>query len=514
MAQVRIGPRVELRVEPPVRAVLVDLVVVTVASMLFGSAIGLITNALDRRIRQHAPRAVGAALFALAAAAAFFPFWLNWQVRASFMVFFATASHGVLIFFKTVEVLCGTLPAGLDRSLRAWVVYFACDAEMKFAAVERAGAGAREEENDAASSQAKHRRHAPGPLPSPPLLRVLPELCVRVAGFMALQSALLHVGALCDWRPFRPRLGAVGSVLDVYFWATLLWACAEWVTALARIALHLCGFDSIAAFRLPLFRSTSPREFWSKRWNLIIHKLMHRTYFAPVRAAPPTCAAELWPHPAHAVSARQVTCAHAPSVPQVARATGSPTLGALSAFVASALFHEYMCARQRLHGGRPKHGRGWPRRACADHAQSARGAPPQVGCRRAPARKGRDGHRRGDALLLRTVRSLLPRTARCGHAAKAVCRARVAAAARRQGCVHGLADLLVWRILLRQFAARGHVFVDAGHACARDHHNRRAQLERTACRGRVVWVSPRKARMTPGGRFRRSSPGVVHMRGG
>lgn len=281
LCDMKAGPSLHLRFEPPPLPVLVDLVIVTAASMAFGGAMGLITFVLHR-LRPSAPHTVTTIVAALAAVAAFFPFWLNGQVRTHFMVFFSTASHGVLIFFKTVEVLCQTTPAGLERSLKPWMVYFACDAEMKFARPAPAGDTGGGASKAVAHSQAKAKLVQSGPLPSPPLLRVLPRLCFRMILFMGIHSTLLHVGAVFDWRPFRPRLGFVGGVLDVYFWSFLLWTCAEWVIALARIAVHACGYDTIPAFRLPLLRSTSPREFWGKRWNLIIHKLMHRTYFTPV----------------------------------------------------------------------------------------------------------------------------------------------------------------------------------------------------------------------------------------
>lgn len=305
-----------VQVELPPASVLIDLAIVTVASMVFGGAVGVVTFALEK-LRPRAPRAVSLLLAALSLLAASFPFRLNRQIRPHFMVFFATASHGVVIFFKTIEVLCQTRPAGLERSLKPWVVYFACDAEMKFA---RPAA--------AAADVAAKAKQSAGPLPSPPLLRVFPRLFIRAIVFLAANSLLLHVGALYAWRPFRPRLGAVGAVLDVYFYACLLWSCAEWVIALARMAVHVCGYDSIPAFRLPLLQSASPREFWGKRWNLIIHKLMHRTYFEPVTAR--ARAAPGRPTQGRAGAAGSTGSRGAPGTPRHARrCCPSPSAGSL-----------------------------------------------------------------------------------------------------------------------------------------------------------------------------------------
>ena len=36
-------------------------------------------------------------------------------------------------------------------------------------------------------------------------------------------------------------------------------------------------------FRNPLLASRSPRDFWAERWNLVVHGLLKRTVFKPLR---------------------------------------------------------------------------------------------------------------------------------------------------------------------------------------------------------------------------------------
>ena len=72
------------------------------------------------------------------------------------------------------------------------------------------------------------------------------------------------------------------------------------------VGLLACGYRPQTFFRNPLIESTSPIDFWSHRWNLLIKGLFHRSIFSPLRA-------------------RRMPAA----------------LGALAAFAVSGLFHEY-----------------------------------------------------------------------------------------------------------------------------------------------------------------------------
>ena len=84
---------------------------------------------------------------------------------------------------------------------------------------------------------------------------------------------------------------------------------------LCALGLLLVGFRPAVFFRAPMVLSTSPVDFWSRRWNLLVKRLFHRTIFLPLRQR---------------------------------RAPGA--LCALAAFVVSGLFHEY--AFMAASGGR------------------------------------------------------------------------------------------------------------------------------------------------------------------
>ena len=66
------------------------------------------------------------------------------------------------------------------------------------------------------------------------------------------------------------------------------------------------GHSPITLFRSPLLLSTSPQQFWGRRWNLLVHGLVRRTVFVPLKGS---------------------------GVPA--------SLASLAAFLSSGIFHEY-----------------------------------------------------------------------------------------------------------------------------------------------------------------------------
>mmetsp|Transcript_43715 Transcript_43715/g.105429 ORF Transcript_43715/g.105429 Transcript_43715/m.105429 type:complete len:237 (-) Transcript_43715:234-944(-) len=71
-------------------------------------------------------------------------------------------------------------------------------------------------------------------------------------------------------------------------------------------ALSGCQVDEV--MKNPMFESRSPSDFWSRRWNLLIHRVLKGGVYKPVRKH------------------------------------GSITLACISVFLASGLFHEFLLA--------------------------------------------------------------------------------------------------------------------------------------------------------------------------
>ena len=63
-----------------------------------------------------------------------------------------------------------------------------------------------------------------------------------------------------------------------YIYCFLMMACD-----VNSSVLLFFGYRPQAAFRSPLTASTSPTDFWSRRWNMLVKGLFHRTVFTPLR---------------------------------------------------------------------------------------------------------------------------------------------------------------------------------------------------------------------------------------
>merc|ERR1719321_120338 len=144
------------------------------------------------------------------------------------------------------------------------------------------------------------------------------ELTQRLTCHLALMLVCLNLGSFCAFLPFLdeetdilslPFLGFPCALPAVYLQTIFIYSMLASAMLLHRLMLALAGFDSLDSMRQPLLLSTSIKEFWGRRWNLLIHNLMWRSFFKPLAAR-----------------------------------GGSATkhAGAIAAFVMSGLFHEYM----------------------------------------------------------------------------------------------------------------------------------------------------------------------------
>ena len=82
-------------------------------------------------------------------------------------------------------------------------------------------------------------------------------------------------------RPFN-QAHLLGRCSNVFLHAALLCATMEFTTEAGSVGLALLGVKGGRAFRTPMFLSTSPKDFWGRRWNLIIHRTLKRLCFKPL----------------------------------------------------------------------------------------------------------------------------------------------------------------------------------------------------------------------------------------
>jgi hypothetical protein len=182
----------------------------------------------------------------------------------SLMAHFTLSFLGVVSSFRFLELILGTGPRGFDRSLKNFVVYFTSPAEVLF--------------NEAGELQ----RSPPGQLM---------EVLLRLAAHMLMGAVLLSVGKATDFVPFleqgsrpveMPHFALPASLPALWLQAAFVYCLLTTAMLMHRVPLAMVGIDTVDPMRAPLLLSTSVRDFWGRRWNLIIHRLMKRTFFTPL----------------------------------------------------------------------------------------------------------------------------------------------------------------------------------------------------------------------------------------
>lgn len=268
---------------------IVELSVLGATGMMLYVLAGLVAYVL---IRRYFLSPVGrlATVLAIAVAASLVPcafLYFHGPCRTR-VANFTISSVCVGGFFRLVELACQTGPKGFDRSLRNYLFYLSVPVELAFDGEGRP-------------------RQAPKGL----VLELISQLVLECT---ALYLAVC-LGRSTEFLPFLssgatavPALALNPSLLPAVYLQTFTLCMLLTVNfSSGRLLLALLGIDSQVGMRSPMFCSTSVREFWGRRWNLLIHGLMKRTFFKPLL------------HKAAALR-------HA---------------GALAAFAVSGLFHEY-----------------------------------------------------------------------------------------------------------------------------------------------------------------------------
>lgn len=228
--------------------------------------------------------------------------WLG--PRRSRMAHFTLSFFGVVAGFRWLELLLGTGPKGFDLSLRNFVIYFASPAEVLFD-----GAG--------------RLKASPDGLVS--------ELLFRIAKHMLLGTIVLSIGKATSFAPFlesgadaatMPLLGFPQAEPAIYLQTLYIYCTLATAMLMHRLLLAFFGIDTVDSMQTPLLLSVSLREFWGRRWNLVVHRLMKRTFFVPLAGssawsrraagllafAPPEPTPQL-PPPAHGRVLPKMPCA-------------------------------------------------------------------------------------------------------------------------------------------------------------------------------------------------------------
>ncbi|CAL1155051.1 unnamed protein product [Cladocopium goreaui] len=111
----------------------------------------------------------------------------------------------------------------------------------------------------------------------------------------------LSVGKATRFQPFLeeipaklPFYGLPWSLPALYLQTVWVYCCLTLPMLYHRIMATLFGLETLVTMKAPLTQSTSIRDFWGRRWNLIasrlgwrVHNLMKRCFFMPFQHGGP-----------------------------------------------------------------------------------------------------------------------------------------------------------------------------------------------------------------------------------
>mmetsp|Transcript_249 Transcript_249/g.742 ORF Transcript_249/g.742 Transcript_249/m.742 type:complete len:438 (-) Transcript_249:168-1481(-) len=220
-------------------------------------------------------------------------------VNASVRLAFGTLP--AVVCFRTIEAMHGTSPVAVEHSLSNYVTYYTCLSHFEW------------------SAETKERRKTT----ARELLINIGRVIYFFTGCSLWMSFMMHfrfqpmasTSVQLDGFQLSWDLLSVAHLVNVYCLAVLVYLTLAMGMELTAFGEQIKGYSVKPIFDNPLFESRSIREFWGKRWDLMIHRILKHGAFLP---------------------ARQVFSAYG--------STMSNLLGTVAAFFASGLLHEYSWA--------------------------------------------------------------------------------------------------------------------------------------------------------------------------
>lgn len=206
----------------------------------------------------------------------------NTAVRFSMMAPF------VLYLFRTLEAAYGFVPKGADESFRLYCIYFTSPAEILF------------------EQRATRRDMIHSTIGVMKCAAVIATLCTILSPSGYTPFGAISAGEF--YEPIRVKnyfnpqhLGNCFAM--AYFFQSAL---AVGNSAAGNLVQLVTGYKVLNTMKNPMLEATSPSDFWGRRWNVLVHVVLKRGVYKPVRTY------------------------------------ASALIASLAVFVASGLFHEWM----------------------------------------------------------------------------------------------------------------------------------------------------------------------------
>jgi len=199
----------------------------------------------------------------------------------------------VLFFFRTLEAIFGFTPHGATSSSKIYSIYFTMPVEMIFDGDNKPVIASRDD-----------------------ILHSIKKTAYSILILISLISIL----SPHDYTPFGKTVAGEyyeyiiiseylhpGHLGNCFLIALLFQQALGLGDAIfGNIVQILFGYKVVQGMRNPMLEATSPSDFWGRRWNVLVHSVMKRGVYKPIRKY------------------------------------SSSLLASLGVFVASGLFHEWL----------------------------------------------------------------------------------------------------------------------------------------------------------------------------
>mmetsp|Transcript_19134 Transcript_19134/g.29178 ORF Transcript_19134/g.29178 Transcript_19134/m.29178 type:complete len:457 (+) Transcript_19134:127-1497(+) len=178
---------------------------------------------------------------------------------------FSVMAPFILYLFRTFEAAAGFVPRGADESFRRYCTYFATPAEVLF------------------EQRVTRKEMIQSSMDVMKCAAIMSIVCTILS-----PSGYTPFGAISAGEFYEPvtvenylnprHLGNCFAI--AFFFQSGL---ALGTAAIGNLVQILTGYKVLRAMKNPMLEATSPSDFWGKRWNLLVHVVLKRGVYKPVR---------------------------------------------------------------------------------------------------------------------------------------------------------------------------------------------------------------------------------------
>ncbi|OEU19977.1 hypothetical protein FRACYDRAFT_181752 [Fragilariopsis cylindrus CCMP1102] len=217
------------------------------------------------------------------------PFWISYPVillyffdiRNCLFKFLVGCIAPVVCVFRTTECIYGFVPMYSTRSLQEFLFYYAT---IPIVSRIKKKPKQHDDDNCAGSKKINHLIKFIGWLFLTGVLQSILSPYPYFAPFGGINGSHRgYDGHGHDWyaveRYFTWQLYANSSLQALLFQLYL----TTYGEAMALVFTVLTGYEAEPVMDNPLLESTSPSDFWGRRWNLIVHTVLKNGVYKPVR---------------------------------------------------------------------------------------------------------------------------------------------------------------------------------------------------------------------------------------